>query len=176
MSGIDMLRRKLDALIATTPETYGAVWTALCEEEAHNVLPVAGADPTFNCHSYALKVSSLPEYKMMMKAWNEYETMMSSAFMEKLLDNHVLKPILREGFIEGDVVLYFKSERVTHSAIVTKANKRLTSKWGSGRVYEHDLYEVPAPYGDKILVVAAPDPAKVMEELKIWVDGYKDGK
>jgi hypothetical protein len=173
MSGNATLRKKLDALIATTPETYGAAWTALCEEEAHNVLSILGTDPTYNCHAYSLQVNTLPEFKKMGREWDEYETMVSSAFMGKLLDNGVLKPARREGFAVGPVVLYMEGDRVTHSAVVSKTNKRLMSKWGSGRVYEHDLYEVPATYGDKVLVVEAPDPARVMEELKIWVGGYK---
>jgi hypothetical protein len=98
MSGNATLRKKLDAMIATRPETYGAPWTALCEEEAHNVLPILGTDPTYNCHSYSLKVNTLPEFKKMGREWDEYETMVSPAFMGKLFDNGVLKPTLTSSY------------------------------------------------------------------------------
>jgi len=48
---------------------------------------------------------------------------------------------------EGRVVLYFKDGKTKHIGRIQ--GDRVISKWGKNPVYEHDIFEVPASYGDE---------------------------
>jgi hypothetical protein len=172
MPGNDTLRRKLNSLIETTEATYQRAWDILQQEETHSVRPVRRPDPYYNCHAFALGIDGNQEYGRMVRRWSEPETMVSSAFMEKLRDNRVLLQTGKATYAPGELVLYSDGRRIAHSAQVISADNRLHSKWGSGRVYDHVLWEVPLPYGNDYKVVTSPALAVVMAELRVWVAGY----
>lgn len=71
----------------------------------------------------------------------------NSTFIAYLIEQGVLseKPTAER----GDIVLYFRDGSPTHAGIAI-GDGRLISKWGIGHLYEHDVYEVPAKYGQEI--------------------------
>mgnify|MGYP001571175814 CR=1 FL=1 len=48
---------------------------------------------------------------------------------------------------QGLVVLYFKDGETKH--VGRLQGNRVLSKWGKNPVYEHDIFEVPASFGDE---------------------------
>jgi hypothetical protein len=46
----------------------------------------------------------------------------------------------------GDVIFYFRDSSFTHAGLVSLQG-RVTSKWGTGQLYDHDLFEIPESYG-----------------------------
>lgn len=60
----------------------------------------------------------------------------------------VLGKIPESEMSEGRVVLYFDHGKTKHVGRVVQGT-RVVSKWGKNPVYEHDLCEVPASYGDE---------------------------
>src|SRR6266446_8592286 len=48
----------------------------------------------------------------------------------------------------GSLVLYFSGSDWKHVGIVTGPN-RVTSQWGTFPIYEHDVCEIPASYGNQ---------------------------
>lgn len=61
---------------------------------------------------------------------------------------------------DGDLVFYFNGGQFKHVGILRGAG-RVLSKWGSGHLYEHDLFEVPDSYGNEVRAFAhmAPEDA-----------------
>lgn len=172
MPGNPVLRRQLEALVETTRPTYRAAWRALCAAEDHAVIEVAPADSAYNCHAFALAIQALPQYARYQALWNEAEAIVSGAFMQRSLDRGVLRRKGGAAFDAGDLVIYFQGDRVRHSARVSRPGVALLSKWGTGGIYEHPLFEIPLSYGDRAEVVRGADPATTMAELESWVAAH----
>jgi hypothetical protein len=70
------------------------------------------------------------------------------------------------------IALYFLmdglTDRCRHAAL-RDWNGRMTSKWGTYAVYEHDLAEVPSNYGDHILYVAKPSDNDIRELFAAYI-------
>ena len=56
---------------------------------------------------------------------------------------------------EGALVLYFKYELWVHAGKVVRPN-RVQSKWGLFPVYQHETWEVPCQYGDRVRYFEMP--------------------
>lgn len=46
------------------------------------------------------------------------------------------------------VVVYFNGSEVTHFGLID--GEKIKSKWGSGLIWEHMLFEVPVTYGNTV--------------------------
>jgi hypothetical protein len=49
---------------------------------------------------------------------------------------------------EGDYVLYFSDQKIVHAGKLESG--RVLSKWGSGHVWIHGIFEVPVTYGNQV--------------------------
>ena len=68
-------------------------------------------------------------------------------FAHWLLDNKLLAEVTQGDVREGDVVFYFSDAgRFKHAGRML-ARGRVLSKWGTGHLYEHGVFEVPESYG-----------------------------
>jgi len=54
---------------------------------------------------------------------------------------------------DGDLVFYFNGAEFKHVGIFLGSG-RVLSKWGTGHLYEHDLFEVPDSYGNEVRAFA----------------------
>lgn len=54
----------------------------------------------------------------------------------------------------GRVILYFKGGNTTH--VGRMVGSRVISKWGKNPIYEHEIFEVPASYGDEYELFRQP--------------------
>lgn len=57
---------------------------------------------------------------------------------------------------EGGVVVYFEGQSVAHSGRCR--SERVHSKWGSGHIWSHELFETPSSYGCIARFYVALDP------------------
>jgi hypothetical protein len=71
------------------------------------------------------------------------------AFAGWLLDHCFLNEVAGSDTESGDIVFYFDDSRFKHAGLVSRAG-RVKSKWGTGYLYEHELYEVPESYGTEV--------------------------
>jgi len=76
-------------------------------------------------------------------------TFAGSEFVHFLLDKKKLQEVHLADIQEGDFIIYFHNDKFTHIGRVI-SNNRLQSKWGTGEIYQHDVWEVPISYGDKV--------------------------
>jgi hypothetical protein len=64
----------------------------------------------------------------------------------------------------SSLVLYFSGSDWKHIGTVT-APDRVTSQWGTYPIYEHDVYEVPASYGDQVRFFEKPSPERALSDF-----------
>jgi hypothetical protein len=179
MPGDSTLRHFLDDAIATHAGTCDDAWRKVVAHGNHQVWPVVrdSADgQTFNCYTYALMIERDRMYKQLMQR-KQSSVLANSLFVEKLAQVCMIVPQQSTTYSLGDMVLYYAGRKLAHAARVAVPDGALRSKWGTGYVYEHQLWEVPAPYGDTFNVARAPSPLKVIEALQEWAlafNGYED--
>ncbi len=81
-------------------------------------------------------------------------------FVAYLIENH-LSETTPEATRDGDVIVYSDPEKITHTGDVFSG--RIVSKWGTGHLWNHRVFEVPARYGDDVKFYRAVPP-QVAEE------------
>lgn len=51
----------------------------------------------------------------------------------------------------GDLIIYYDAKEVKHHHAIYLGGNRALSKWGKKTIYEHDLFDVPAIYGNNVI-------------------------
>lgn len=119
------------------------------------------------CFEYALRLVFSSEYLGIKKF--ELRTRInpigaSAEFMVFLLEKHYLDEVKGDDAEGGDLIVYFENGKPTHAGILTES-RRVISKWGKGLLLEHQLFEVPAIYGNEYRFYKSP-------ELSICEDAF----
>ena len=70
-------------------------------------------------------------------------------FAHWLVGNRLLTEVARADAGNGDLVFYFSAGEFRHAGLL-RANGRVVSKWGTGNLYDHELFEVPESYGTDV--------------------------
>jgi hypothetical protein len=98
----------------------------------------------YNCFAYALDLADSERYRMIAKrfGWLYADT----KFVMYLVSERHLRRIDLHESVDGDIVVYFDQASLAIHAGKT-CGVRIVSKWGSGLLWEHPLWEVPESYG-----------------------------
>jgi hypothetical protein len=103
------------------------------------------------CLPYAFELTNNPTYRVIASEFNR-EVFAGRKFAEWLLNNWLRElsdPTL------GQLALYFSDKIWRHAGFVIAAD-RITSKWGTFPVYDHDFWEVPISYGNELRFFQRP--------------------
>lgn len=126
------------------------------------------ARPT--CYAFAFGLAYDTTYRrLMIERRAAAKTPIHSGFVADMLNEGVLaeRVVLVRS---GDIVVYFDADGPAHAGVVVEALEglvRVRSKWSAALdVHEHDLWEVPASYGDAVRYYIAPDPIVVLRRLQ----------
>jgi hypothetical protein len=89
------------------------------------------------------------------------------AFMSRLIERGIL---VKDD--NGSVLLYYDGSVLKHAGVLRGG--RVTSKWGDGHLWEHNVWEVPSSYGGttKRYQVARLD--LIESEIESEFAAYKD--
>jgi len=166
MQGNEELRRGIDAAMAIRyPDQFVAAWDHLMKMGGHR-LRIVDKDPSFNCHAYALGISSMPAFRDLVR--NRADSALANGdFVSYLIGNGEIRIVGGQSYTPENIVIYFKDRRPTHSARI--GDELLISKWGGDEIIEHRLWEVPTIYGDEYKVAIAPAPMRTLELLEDWL-------
>jgi hypothetical protein len=117
----------------------------------------------FNCFAYALGIWQHQTYIDLVDATSD-SAVIDSEFVRYLIDAGTLVEVAPTEAREGDVVIYFHKDQPTHAGAVAALSERTTvrSKWGGNEIHQHDIWEVPACYGDRVRVYRQIDPADTL--------------
>lgn len=114
----------------------------------HSIQILSGPKDTleYNCVMFALGIETDDKYlKMLEHCPNDIHA--NTAFVQFLVDRG---DILEQSHADPkSLAVYFGKEKVEHIGLITD-DGRVLSKWGTGLLYQHAIFEVPANYGDTV--------------------------
>ncbi|HEV2964967.1 MAG TPA: hypothetical protein VG649_24290 [Candidatus Angelobacter sp.] len=109
----------------------------------HSVLLLAENIPgsgRFNCYQYSFGLADVRFRSGIL------EIFLGRDFAQFLVGNH-LEEVDPQGAEDGDYVLYSGSQ-IKHAGRVQAG--AVQTKWGTGHIWRHGVYEVPGYYGDTV--------------------------
>ncbi len=96
----------------------------------------------FNCFMYVLNIISDSIVEKIMK--NHQTIFIGSEFMKHLIQNKLQEiDFLKKE--DGDIIIYYLNDKPEHAGKIF--SNRIISKWGTGHMWEHDIFEIPITYG-----------------------------
>jgi len=106
--------------------------------------------PSFTCLVYVMGFAGNATYSAVIKKASPKEPFAGKDFFNWLVINKHLIQIMDRSESVGDFIVYFNSyDEFRHIGILSD-KRRVKSKWGQLGLYEHEVFEVPASYGDDI--------------------------
>lgn len=129
----------------------------------HTIVPLESPYPIekYTCVVHAFDLIEVPEYEAI-AGWGLGRTFAGSDFVQYLLDNDRLMEVDGPQAGQHRIVMYFADGKFQHVGKVTSPT-RVTSKWGTGHLFEHDLVDVPSSYGSSLRYFEAPTPADSLD-------------
>lgn len=100
---------------------------------------IPGTAP-FNCYQYAFGIRDVRLRAGILQIFPGRD------FVQYLVD-HYLKEVELQNVQDGDYVLYSGSQ-IEHGGKIQSG--MIESKWGTGHIWRHNVYDVPADYGDMV--------------------------
>lgn len=120
---------------------------------APHTIRIAQADQSlsrFTCAVYAFDLTEDTHYQQI-ASYGTGQTFAGRDFVEFLLSAQRL-----EKNQMGNLAIYFENGAFRHIAKVI-GQDRLISKWGTGQLWEHSLWEVPESYGSRLEFYRIPE-------------------
>ena len=99
----------------------------------------------FTCFVHALGLAESRVVERIARALDR--GYISSDFVAFLV-GHLFESVSTEEARDGDIVLYWNDKTITHTGKVR--SERVISKWGTGYLWQHDVFEVPMRYGSRV--------------------------
>lgn len=144
------LRVALDLPDGTDRWEHSRLIADIGGEYPHTVVQIPPPSQS-TCVMHALRLTGEPVYEAIARHAHP-EIFAGRDFIEWACQ-HRLQEI--GNAVDGALALYFENEVWRHIGIVVKP-PRVTSKWGLFPVYEHNIGEIPARYGNEVRFFEAP--------------------
>ncbi len=181
-SVIDKLRSELQAITQKHPTVHPLLVDELKKRYPHSISIVCDSQGQplrvlASCYEHAFELTQFEGYEDISLC--DYQEGLDRFIANSVFVRHLMEQgILREHSVplEGALVLYFDNDKPVHAGLMKSAS-RVSSKWGSGHLWEHELWEVPSSYGDDVRFFERPDPREVFAAFKSWLPtqpGYSD--
>ncbi len=152
------LRHKLQEITeCALLQEHPAHIEALRSEHDHSIVVVESKSPIerYTCGVHAFNLVEDPTYVEVASS-RLGRIFAGPEFVNFLLQNQLLSPRNQSTVISGDLILYFDNGNFRHVGRM-KTDTRVLSKWGTGWLYEHGVWEVPLNYGKEIQYFIGPD-------------------
>lgn len=144
-----MLRKRLEEMTHVHDVSrHPALIAALTRECPNTVTLLNSAHPVrrYTCLMYIFDFAEKPDYAAIATS-GQGKIFAAGDFAHWLLANNLLVEVSQSDVREGDIVFYFSDAgRFKHAGRML-ASGRVVSKWGTGHLYEHGVFEVPESYG-----------------------------
>jgi hypothetical protein len=147
-----MLRKQLQEMTEVEDVTrHPALLAEITRNCPNTIALLESAYPLkrYTCAMHVFDFTEKPEY-VAIAARGFNRVFAGGAFVHGLIDKGLLDEVAPAEAREGDLVVYFNDEARFKHAGLSLGNNRVMSKWGTGHLFEHDLFEVPESYGTKV--------------------------
>jgi hypothetical protein len=147
-----MLRLKLEEMTRVSEASQHPALLALLSKECPNTITVvASAHPIerYTCLMHAMNFTDSEEYAAIAERGLNV-VFAGRNFAHWLIDRNLLSEISMANRNEGDLVFYFDQQGLFKHAGIVLDDERVRSKWGTGHLFEHGLFDVPESYGTRV--------------------------
>jgi len=154
---VTALRSELSEITETAPvQEHPACIEALQPERGHTIAVIESEYPIerYTCGVHAFYLMEDPIY-VEIASFGLGRTFAGPEFINFLLQNKLLSP-RQPPIVPGDIIVYFDGGTFRHIGRM-KTETRVLSKWGTGWLYEHGVWEVPSNYGQEIQYFVGSD-------------------
>ena len=129
----------------------------LRSETNHSIVVVESEHPIerYTCAVHAFHLTGNATYEEV-ASYGLGLTFAGSDFINFLLEYQLLTLRVESCILPNDLVIYFDNGIFRHIGRM-KTNHRVLSKWGTGCLYEHRVWEVPSTYGEEVRYFIGPD-------------------
>ena len=142
-----ILRQELDRI---TDELDCTLHSSMISEieDFHTIKVIESDRPIgrYTCFMYALELYDQKPY-VDIAMLPDVNVFASPDFICYLIETRAL--VEEKESKPGDIAIYFKDSLPTHAGIVSKT-QRVISKWGTGHLYDHEIFETPNKYGNEV--------------------------
>ncbi len=171
------LRTRLQEITETHSFEHIERVERLREDHAHTVEPLRDnrgrpLSPFGTCFAFALGLHEDPTYHYIATcdaAQRHERFFASSIFVCWLVDRGKIEVRDQNSPAESDLILYFINGSGPVHAGIGLEGGRVRSKWGTGLVWEHALWEVPASYGNHFRSYMRPSVNEMREAFLEWL-------
>jgi hypothetical protein len=119
----------------------------------------------YNCYTYAFRLLDSPEF---VDITERYPFLLANSSYVLYLIERNLTEIEQNEVRDGDYIIYFLNGVPQHAGKIR--NYKVVSKWGTYHLWEHDIWEVPIEYGDKMSFYRQISLEECVSAFKTWVD------
>lgn len=151
------LRRELQQITESTPvDEHPAHIKVLQRAHRHTIKVIKNeySIQLYTCGVHAFYLVDDPTY-VEIAGYGLGSTFAGPGFINFLFQSQLLSPCRPPIFL-GDLIIYFHDGKFRHVGRM-KSETRVLSKWGTGWLYEHGIWEVPSSYGDDIQYFVGPN-------------------
>lgn len=138
----------------------------LKEDFPHNIKLIDAMDSSrinYNCYAHTFDLVDSDEYLNWTLRKNDIYP--NSLFCNYLYSNHLKRKNQKE-IVKGDYIIYFNKGIPSHTGKIK--NQQILSKWGTGHLWLHDIYEVPSSFGNDIEFCQQENKLKLQNFYKEW--------
>lgn len=153
------LRVSLDRITETLPaDKHPEAIGSLQRETGHTIQLLESYHPVnrYTCAVHAFCLTEHPAY-LAVASWGRGDVFAGSEFINFLLIREMLSPKLPGQEMRDDYIIYFDETGFRHIGRISE-NARVISKWGTGHLWDHGLWEVPSTYGDDVRYFSGLEP------------------
>lgn len=155
MTNLNLLRTALDDLEMQELNAFKHIEAVegLKTQFNHSIKslkPKIGWLPAYTCLVYVLGFAGDATYSAAIKKMYPKEPYAGKEFFNWLVANKHLVQIEDGSESEGDFIVYFNSHNELKHIGILDDKKRVKSKWGELGLYDHEIFEVLASYGNDI--------------------------
>lgn len=130
-------------------QEHAALIEALRVGTSHSIAVQQSPYPLarYTCGVHAFHLVGKPAYERVATS-GDSGTFAGTEFIEYLFKQKLMTPRPSEAAVLGDLVFY-EGGQYPHVGLVTGPN-RVLSKWGTGCLCQHAVWEVPTTYGNEV--------------------------
>ena len=143
-----MLRRKLQEMTESGDiALHPAMLVAITRDYPNSIQLLQSPSPVsrYTCFMHAFDFTEKPEY-LDIACFGSKEVYAGPTFGQWLLE---IEALIEMPTLENEresLVFYFNNENLKHVGL-SQSGGKVISKWGTGHLYEHKIFEVPESYG-----------------------------
>lgn len=122
----------------------------------------------YTCAVHAFDLTKDPTYDQI-RSFGLRRTFAGAEFVEFLLNETLLNEKSCAARAAGDLLIYLDQGKFGHAGKLVAANL-VASKWGTGQLWEHGIWEVPIDYGFELKIFQTLAPG---EGLALFIEFAK---